>query len=72
MSDIVKCPECGANCHRLKSGNETEVEFFLRAVTNEEASAKIAQLKQALQRMKTKRMEDQLKIAELQNQLRQA
>lgn len=61
MSDLHSCPTCHARARQVK---DTETgEFRLKAIQDDEAAAKIAQLKQLLEKEKNRNEQLKVKLA---------
>lgn len=61
MSDLHSCPTCNAKARQVK---DTETgEFHLKAIQDDEAAAKIAQLKLLLEKEKSRNEQLKAKLA---------
>ncbi|WP_152342788.1 hypothetical protein [Rheinheimera sp. KL1] len=66
MSDIHSCPTCNAKARQVRDADSGELR--LKAIQNDEAAAKIAQLKLLLEKEKNRNERLKAKLAELDGQ----
>ena len=62
MSDIHSCPTCNARARQVRDTDSGE--FRLQAIQDDEAAAKIAQLKQLLEKEKSRNEQLKAKLAQ--------
>jgi hypothetical protein len=62
MSDIHSCPTCNARARQVRDADSGE--FRLKAIQDDEAAAKIAQLKQLLEKEKSRNEQLKAKLAQ--------
>ncbi len=63
MSDLHICPACNARARQVRDPQSGE--FTLKAIQDDEAAAKIAQLKQLLEKEKNRNQQLKNRLAEL-------
>jgi hypothetical protein len=66
MSDIHSCPTCNARARQVRDAGSGELR--LKAIQDDEAAAKIAQLKLLLEKEKNRNERLKAKLAELDGQ----
>lgn len=62
MSDLHSCPTCNAKARQVKDAESGE--FRLKAIQDDEAASKIAQLKQLLEKEKSRNAKLKLLLAQ--------
>lgn len=62
MSDLHSCPTCNARARKIRDTESGE--FKLRAIQDDEAAAKIAQLKQLLEKEKSRNKQLKTKLTQ--------
>ena len=63
MSDVHNCPTCNARAKQVREPESGELR--LKAIQDDEAAAKIAQLKQLLEKEKNRNQELKTRLAAL-------
>lgn len=62
MSDLHSCPTCNAKARQVKDAQSGE--FRLKAIQDDEAAAKIVQLKQLLEKEKSRNAQLKVQLAQ--------
>ncbi len=63
MSDLHHCPHCNARARQVRDPQSGQ--FRLEAIQDDQAAAKIAQLKQLLEKEKNRNEQLKIRLAEL-------